>query len=130
MSCFVVENNTLNKIATAVFVTGPWGETREDLASLGIKTPKQLVDAMYKLNLAAYDYRYPEDKDIEPAPYSYKKLAGTDTEVYKAVRCWSYQCTEGDIDQDPLYVVMNEYRALLADHIVRNLPEYDAAPWN
>ncbi len=128
MSCFIVENKTLNKIATLVFQDNLFLETKENLASLGIKTPAELVDAMYKLNLAAYLYRYDDEKD-PGEKYKYKKLGVSAVEVAKALACWGYQCSEGTIDQDPLYIIMQEFRAVICQNIVSNLPEYDTAPW-
>lgn len=47
--------------------------------------------------------------------------------LYKQLRCYLYQCSEGQVDRTPLHLTLSK----LADRLERfeAAPEYDAAPW-
>ena len=49
-------------------------------------------------------------------------------EFYRALRCWLYQCSEGDIPEGPVYQMMQGISNRLAHFIIANIPEYRDAP--
>jgi hypothetical protein len=51
-------------------------------------------------------------------------------EHVKSLQCLIYQCSEGDIDQRPLYKALRKKEHETLAEIVRSLPEYDAAEWD
>ena len=137
MSAFIVEDKTINKVVTKLAYDrdGDWLKRRVkdagyDLETLEGKT--KLGWDMFKLNIRAVNMRY-EDKPADqfrPLNYhfvlegNYPKIS-----VLKSLKCFLYQCSEGDCDKSPLYALLEEVGHSWADDIVRTLPEYDKAVW-
>ena len=62
--------------------------------------------------------------------YSYKPAHGTEIQVLKSLRCWLYQCTEGQVVKEPLYRFFNDVvEQYLMSTIICALPEYEQAAW-
>jgi hypothetical protein len=49
-------------------------------------------------------------------------------EFYRALRCWLYQCSEGDIPEGPVYQMMQGICNRLAHFIIERIPEYRDYP--
>lgn len=47
----------------------------------------------------------------------------------ESLQCLTYQCCEGECDKDPLYARMEKAAATIAQHIVMQSPQYEAANW-
>jgi hypothetical protein len=133
MSSFVVDDKTINSIACFMFTDKDSQRRAEKLSALGIATrPQDLGEEMYKLNLAAVEDRYGEYSAGQMCnlDYKYRKVAnGGKIQVLKNLRCWLYQCSEGDVPNTVLYKFMDEYSGELALDIVCKTPEWDAANW-
>ena len=94
---------------------------------------EKLATDMYFLNVEAVSQRY-DDKtadDMKPEyskfrPYEYRSAIQT----FKSLKCWLYQCGEGNINETPLYKIFStEIKLYLAEQIISKLPEYDKAIW-
>jgi hypothetical protein len=133
MSSFIVDDKTINSIVSFMFADKDSQRTIEALSAKGIATrPQDLGEEMYKLNLAAVEDRYGDYAagQMCDLDYRYRKMsAGSKVQVLKNLRCWLYQCSEGEIPETPLYQLMETYSGKLALNIVRTLPEYDTANW-
>lgn len=134
MSAFVVEDKTINRIATFLFAldrdNADW--TKRKLKELGITNEAELGNAMFKLNCDAVDARYGADEwktFTGGETYQYDYELTSLIPVIKHLQCWRYQCSEGNVPEQPLYKIMNEYLADLALHVVSNTREYNAAKW-
>lgn len=132
MSSFIVQDATINVIVSHLFRDRDAGAIRRQLPPGDQMTPAELGEAMYKLNLAAVENRY---GDLAAATmcdlsYRYHEVLDTRVRVIRALSCWLYQCSEGEVPNDPLYQLMAKYQGYLAMHFVRCLPEWDAAPWS
>ena len=135
MSAFLVSDETIN-----VFVSYVCQHPPQDLAALrnplragDTLEPSGLGQACWDLNAAALMARYDDNwQDLAgDQPYQWREPpAGTAVMAYRALRCWLYQCSEGDIVEGPLYQAMERYRDWLAHEIVQALPQYEAAPWD
>lgn len=144
MSAYVVEDTTINKVlayllaerdAGRLFLLRPLDEvghalTQADTPTLGAA---RLGAAMRDLNIEAIRHRY-ADADTAgmiPSPFVFNPdgpLAAR-MHAYKALRCFLYQCAEGDCPQSPLWQALDHTSGIIAKDIVQNLPLYEDAPW-
>lgn len=129
MSSYVVEDQTINRILTAV------DDMPGALAALELPAdPDGLIllgQRMFEMNVAAVCQRY---ADENPANYAdghqYQYELATPVEAYKALHCYLYQCTEGDVPEQPLYRFLRDtVERRLAVSIISELPAYRAADW-
>jgi len=122
MSAFIVKDSTINKVVTFISIDRDnWYKhfSKEKLAKDMFFLNCESVDARYKEGAAEefrkLDFRYLVDINVNPIT------------ALKNLSCWLYQCTEGDIDKNPLYLAMQKIEGCIAKNIVRNLREYDMA---
>lgn len=148
MSAFMVSNETLSMLANLIeryYVSND---------SMGFYFPEELtielVDTGYcaeevfkklvNLNIHSLAQRYPEDYmemvgyvEFNPQfdiwsftggmvkPWHYQFL--------KSLRCYLYQCCEGDCYETTLYKALDKLSMELAYFIATRQPEYDLADW-
>jgi hypothetical protein len=88
---------------------------------------------MSQLNIAAVDARYGkgEAAKFRKLDYRYQVTAPVPlVQVVNSLRCWLYQCCEGDVPETALYRLFDDYiRLYLLNKIVTALPEYEDADW-
>jgi hypothetical protein len=104
---------------------------------------QKLVDALYAMNVEAVHQRYgdtspltmpghvPTNKQLAQfgsIPYRYTET--TMVQAFKSVQCLSYQCSEGNVPDSPLYKFLEELENIIAKQIVSDLPEYEKAKWD
>ena len=108
MSCFVMNENRIASLAHEIIsrnkgdlLVGEQGETYGR---------DRLADAMLAMNLDAFRQRYSirallaQDLDaIDLDTRNWKPLeAFSETQFFKSLQCFLYQCCEGDVDERPL----------------------------
>lgn len=148
MSAFVVKDDTINEIVGYFLRYADAGNTMltRPLAIVGLAVPTappakrdkacwDLGKELHALNVRAVRARYADADECGrvSGEYTYEHDAGSpgnDVQVYKHIRCWRYQCMEGNVPKDPVFKAMGEVASLLAQAIVHNLPEYDSANWD
>lgn len=128
MSAYIVNDLTINRIVSYLmrdrdrlpFIKDDLAEANIDLNELG--------QAMLDLNRRAVDYRYSESNEasvLVPATVPVTRI-----QALKSLRCWLYQCSEGNIpEEEELFKIMESYSGALAYAIVRTLPEFEQAEW-
>jgi hypothetical protein len=78
---------------------------------------------------AAYDGRYDSEDDIVD-DYGYEWVGRpTPVQLYKSIDALLYQCSEGDIDEWPLFKDLLEFQHHLACYILEQTEEYKACEW-
>jgi hypothetical protein len=139
MSAFMVEDRTINYIVN-------WLRRQRDelhiipdkLQKLGIDTSipgwaEILGHEMFQLNIKAVDARYGEGEAVRfrKLDYRFEHTEAVPLEqVLKSLRCWLYQCSEGDIPQTELYKLFDtDVRLYLMSEIISQIPEYEKAYW-
>ena len=138
MSAFVVEDQTINEIVNFLeFHESSWPgrivfkETNILLNSE--EGPKQLAEEMFKLNVEAVNQRYGENEahNFRPLDFKFGYVAAkvAPVQAFKSLKCWLYQCSEGNVPETPLYKTMDQLSGWIAETIVRELPEYEQARW-
>ena len=141
MSAFMVEDKTINRVAARVYHDREASWTRRQLEKeFGIPADgtdregnaNQLGRLMFALNIRGVNDRYGagEAREFRELDYEYHYETCTKIQALKSLRCWIYQCSEGDTDEQPLFTIMDDYSHSLALDIVGDLPEYDKAEWD
>jgi hypothetical protein len=91
-----------------------------------------LGNIMFHLNIVAVNACYGEGKArcFRALDYQYKAKSASKIQVFKSLRCWLYQCKEGDVYKHHLYqafeTVILDY---LMTQIITEMPEYRNAEW-
>lgn len=139
MSAFIVGDETINRILAWLRSTTRgryenlwYTETiavaagLQDLDCNSTEYYEKLGASMAMLNADAVDQRY--DETNEPA-FSYRLMCVNEIQALKSMRCWLYQCSEGDVPDRALYKAFQEVSLHLALHIVERMDAYDKAAW-
>jgi hypothetical protein len=134
MSSFIVQPQTINCVVSFLY----WKTQKNDWTARRLATelsldvhdsPGSLAQAMTALNYKATNERYNENEDFRQDDSAFDFVLGDRLQVVKSLRCWLYQCSEGDVPETPLYKIMDKYADILAYEIVCDLPEYKKALW-
>jgi hypothetical protein len=126
MSAFVVNPSVIDKVVGYMYD----GQHDEHVRGRNYTSDEfnEFGRALYAMNVNAVNQRY-EDNN-EPPTYNYRRRNPTRHETLKAMHCLRYQCSEGNVPECALYAKLTEAIHSLADDIVTDSPEWDAAPWN
>jgi hypothetical protein len=141
MSSFVVSDHTIERILypldnkCTLHGECRMRREREKVAAFFGTTPgdpelsQTLALAMLELNCNATGQRYGTEETAEPFRVSCRRTSLIQS--YKSLRCWLYQCSEGDVPESSgLYKLMESISGDRAEEIVSSLPEYDKAAWD
>jgi hypothetical protein len=139
MSAFLVEDKTINTIVNwLIREQFYFSEIPQKLRTLGFEPAvvafaEALGQAMFQLNIKAVDARYGkgEAATFRKLDYRYHVTEPVPlVQVVKSLRCWLYQCCEGDVPETELYQLFDDDIMLyLLNKIVTELPEYEVADW-
>ena len=133
MSAYVVEDETINLIVA--YLEGnearSWlsdTKSKQKILTETYEQRQELAERMFAMNVRAVKARYADDK-TEYGFTFWDELPPPRIQAYKSLQCFIYQCSEGDVPNDPLYIGLEAICAGLANLIVSRLPEYDKAVW-
>lgn len=154
MSCFIMRAESINKLAGVVYdvvfghnMYGIWtpDELRDVFNHKREVSEEDIFKALYQLNVDAYKARYGETVEIPEKPeghyfvkfeqavsddgYAYSKVTADHYQIYKTLECFLYQCSEGTVDEEPLFKGMVELKKAFASMIVSGTEEYNNADW-
>jgi len=148
MSAFVVQDKTINRVihALATDYNGYFGYVSRKIGG-AVKVPigynhihliddeweQKLGQAMFALNCDAVNQRYGPDQaqEFRPLDYKWQSEPCTLMQSYKALQCWHYQCSEGNVpDTSELYKAMEDLCNVMAHHLVSAMPAYETAGWD
>lgn len=116
MSAFLVSNATMNRVVAAI----------NDEAKR-----TEFGKALFAMNHRALNARYNDpiiteaEIDLTSSPRNYSAI-----EKYKAIMCLKYQCSEGDVPDEPLFKELEELGNQVAHDIAHDHPEYSKVPWD
>src|SRR5437868_45627 len=124
MSAFMVEDKTINRVVT--FVQGKlmrdWPVLAEKFQTMGFGIHdggfcRKLGRAMFLLNIRGVNARYGEGraKEFRELDYQFYPELSDCVQTFKSLQCWLYQCMEGDVPNDPVYKLMEEVEATMAE---------------
>jgi hypothetical protein len=138
MSAYIVADKTINRIvnrlAREVRDNPDSYALQRGLLELGYdltdnSCAEKLAKDMLMLNVDAVRQRYQEE---DPAPaFKYEPgIHASLIQTVKSLQCWLYQCTEGNIPENKLYMFfLGIFANYLLKRIVYDMPEYDQAEW-
>lgn len=134
MSSFMVTTTTMQHVVAGIFA----GHRGKDTLALlfdgnyyhGQKGLTDLGNALFAMNGLALHARYGMS---DPAPAFRFDMGMLATpalvEHYKAMQCFLYQCSEGNIPESSLFQAVDDAAGLLARRIVEQSAAYEDAPW-
>jgi hypothetical protein len=117
MSAFIVNNNTIHRCLMGLCY-----------AKLSFEYNKELGQKLLELNARAVAQRYEEPE--EKVVFKGSKFPVSPIGAVKALHCLRYQCSEGDVPQDPLFKKISRAIEILSEDIVCNLPQWNEEPWD
>ena len=146
MSAYIISKETMHRVVAAVVdylstSHGPHNVTAEGMQALteflphGFTVHAQRIAygrALYKMNAEAVNARYSHNQDAldamlpEAEHYTGRFVAPTDMEKFKAMTCFLYQCSEGNVpEENPLFALCQTVKHDIADDIVKSLPSWN-----
>ena len=140
MSAYIVEDSTINRIIAFLARKTEQKETwlTQPLLDLGYKLDtllgcKRLGEELFTLNCDAIEQRYGEgeaQKMSNDEMYHFLRVSSSgNIQTLKAMRCWLYQCSEGDVGKNPLYQAIDQVSLKLAYEALTRTKEYEACSW-
>ena len=135
MSAFLVEEKTLHRIISYLddeLTRSAWLHSKFE-SDLGVNFTGDwktaLGQKMWDLNQLALGYRYGEP--LQDLFYQFSPVPCSVIQAYKSLRCWLYQCYEGNIPKaSKLYTFFDTVVVPhIANSIITKTPEYDQAEW-
>ena len=142
MSAFILDSKSLSRfvenLSKKIFSEHYYGITTEWKKALftvinfteGKKDfCEKLFSEMESLNVMAVNIRYNE-KNESSNRFVKTNEDVSDIQLYKTLKCWLYQCREGNIPElSSLYTLMKMLENDLKDWIIFNLTEYKESVW-
>ena len=139
MSAFLVADTTINTVVSWLSdecFRNEWFKDKVEKAlHIHTATPRweaAVGTAMFRLNIDAVNARYGqgEAQHFRKLDYQYRPVTVPKLQVFKSLRCWLYQCCEGDVYKRPLY---QAFDTVIIDYLMRQiiteLPAYEEADW-
>ena len=126
MSAFVVDNAVIHRIISLLATRQMQGTTTNFAVSDKMQR-QELGQRMINMNCLAMEELDGTDEDYQV--YEYQHIEATRIEGLKAMHCWLYQCSEGDVPCTQLYGKIEKVARRIVMEIINEMPEYNAAPW-
>lgn len=132
MSAYIVEKKTIDRIVTYInekYSAYPaYFEAQYPAIYAAYQgNLNKLGQNLWAMNVQAVDQRYGENNPV--SLYRYEYCPADNIQVFKSLRGYLYQCTEGDVPESALYKDLDRLADTLAREIVINLPAYEQAEW-
>ena len=141
MSSFIVEDETINRIVSYLSYAQYqefWQRQIKKKYNFDLKAfegRQSLGRFMFNMNVKATGQRYSESEfgigDMRSMIFEYNDSvwAGDTLQVYKSIKCWLYQCSEGSVFDSEDYKFFERIQGSIADDIIDKMPEYENAVW-
>jgi len=131
MSAYIVEPETIQRIVTHLYNLDSRSyvlrRISQECSIDVLDSPATLAQAMLALNVEAVDQRYNEKNPFNVDHFSF--VLSNRFQALKSLRCWIYQCSEGNVPERSLYKILDDYAGELAYSIVQEMPQYENAQW-
>ena len=126
MSAFLVSDNTMNNVVNYI--------SRHSDYFAGFRTCDcdgldKLGTALFAMNQRALKARY--NDDAYPPVFKYRPVTPIpNVQAFKSIQCLLYQCSEGNIPDEPLYKAVEELKHELAIGLICETQAYNTATWD
>ena len=144
MSSFIIQDETINKLVN-FFVTCSYSKEEfkpqitQEINKYGYdlnynkedKNPdaNNLGQRMKVLNKKAYNHAYNLEGDFGLFKHDERLNEYDIYQILKSLDCFLYQCLEGEIPKDKLYITLNNISKILTNYIITHLDDYKKAKW-
>ncbi len=146
MSAFLVQDETINRVVEwlrrEVNKSSFLKEKAEKVFDISVddcKWAETVGKAMFQLNIDGVSERYGEGEARRFRALNYQYIPSRPTTIYhpstkiqvlKSMQCWLYQCSEGEVVNNPLYIFFKQIvEPHLMNSFISDLPEYKKAEW-
>ncbi len=126
MSAYIVEKKTIDRIVTYIAQHVNTGALDAYYPTLAVE-PDKLGQRLWKMNTDAVDQRYSESNPVRL--YKHDWVPGHKMQVFKSLRCFLYQCSEGDVPETDLFKDTESLMHTIALEIISDMPQYENAEW-
>lgn len=123
MSAYIVDKKTIDRIVSGMLQL----KLNHEMGDIDIIDNNDLGQKLWDMNAAAVDQRYEETNTKQT--YTFNSVDVSIIQAFKSLRCFMYQCSEGDIPDTDLYKQMDIISDRMSNNIVYDLPAFDAAEW-
>lgn len=112
-----------------------YGRASNELLKLGFnlkykESCERLAKEMVLLNYEAVNDRYNENNNPQEFKCNFNR-SNSIYQILKSLKCWLYQCAEGDIPETSnLYKTMALVQYLICEVIATGTNEYENADWD
>jgi hypothetical protein len=144
MSSFLVKDCSINKIVTFFVKCSYDNELYNSLINNKLKDngynlnynqnddnnpdAQRLIINMKGLNISAINYRYNED--VEKYDIIFNEIKeNNELQILKTLQCFLYQCSEGNIPETKLFIMLKEIEEILKNKVIDKLDDYKKAKW-
>jgi hypothetical protein len=124
MSAFLVSKDCITRIVDVLS-----NLEKEELEEIFGTAHKDTVGyQLWKMNQQAVNQRYNE-KDEAPAYIHLHSISCSPMQSYKSLRCYLYQCSEGDVPESQLYKKLQVISDSIGASAASSTAEYCEADW-
>jgi hypothetical protein len=128
MSAFYVGNDAISRLANSLEKDGEWLNNKA-WGKLPRDT-KQLADMLYAMNCASLEERYGKHSDMTvPFEYTEGLEYESDSQFYKSLSCYIYQCSEGKVVDTESFKTVERLSDALAHKIAYDFANAKGARW-
>lgn len=119
MSAFLIENDTLSKIAYAIEP----------------QNAENLAQDLYNLNIIALKERYGDNAEaefegkFEYLPVMFQPDKESQAQLLKSLSCFLYQCSEGKVPNEDLFKRVEKFERSMESHIASKYVDALGAEW-
>jgi hypothetical protein len=144
MSAFMVDDITINRVVSWMYyeIVGDKNlsyylkEEFKEYDFIKDSGFEKLANDMFQLNANSVEQRHGKGElgKFRSLDFEFKLISilwlNNEYQVLKSLRCWLYQCAEGDIlDTNKLYQKFDRLSGKLAYRLVEQLDVYENAHW-
>ncbi len=125
MSAYIVSRDCITRIVDAISDRFE----KEEIEEIFGTTHKDTIGyQLWKMNCEAVNQRY---KETDTAPeYKHPFVVSCSTmQSYKSLRCYLYQCSEGDVPESQLFKKLDSFSDKLGSSAASSTAEYSEADW-
>lgn len=130
MSAFIVEKQTIDRIINSILARRTELTYAEGIPNIPFDNQEELTafgQKLWNMNIDAVNQRYDESNDIPT--YAFARIKVSHIQALKSLRCFLYQCSEGDVPATKLYKELDKLSLELAYMITTESQAYDNAEW-
>ena len=133
MSCYLVENETIDRIISYLEHENHGIDSAGgiNIQKMSVEEKQSFGNELLKMNCESMIaiYGQAEEEDLLSESYQISFRLVDIMQAFKSFQCFLYQCSEGKCPESSLYRKIERVKNHIASQIISNLPEYQKAIW-